>query len=153
MRSLELKIPPPVVGLCTAGSMWLAARALPMLDFPLPGLQVVAATLAAIGLLIDITGIASFIRARTTVNPLKPQAASTLVTTGIYKFSRNPMYLGMLMLLLAWAAYLANAGSILLIPVFVIYVNRFQIGPEESVLTTLFGDEFAAYRARVRRWL
>jgi protein-S-isoprenylcysteine O-methyltransferase Ste14 len=153
VHGLDLRIPPPIVGLCIAGFMWLAARVLPMLDFPLPAREIVAASLAAAGLLIDVTGIASFIHARTTVNPLKPQATSTLVTTGVYKLTRNPMYLGMLLMLLAWAAYLANAAAIALIPIFVIYLNRFQIGPEERVLTTLFGDQFAAYRKRVRKWL
>lgn len=153
MRALELKIPPPAVGLCVGVLMWLAARALPVSAFALPGREYFALALAAAGLLTDVAGIVSFVRARTTVNPLKPANASSLVTSGIYKTTRNPMYLGMLLFLLAWATYLANAIALAVVPAFVFYINRFQIEPEEKALATLFGDAFTAYKGRVRRWL
>jgi protein-S-isoprenylcysteine O-methyltransferase Ste14 len=150
---LELKIPPPLIGLGTAALMWLAARALPGLAFALPGRTTFAAVLAAAGLLVDVAGILSFMRARTTVNPLKPASASTLVTAGIYRFTRNPMYLGMLLLLLGWAVYLANIASFIVVPIYVLYLNRFQIGPEERALASLFGERYAGYKLQVRRWL
>ncbi|MDB5808180.1 MAG: conserved rane protein of unknown function [Betaproteobacteria bacterium] len=153
MHWLELKVPPPVVALCLAGAMWLAARALPLLHYELPGRNVIAIALIAAGIAADIASIVAFARARTTVNPLKPASTSTLVTTGINRYTRNPMYLGMLMSLLAWAIYLANASALALLPAFVLYLNRFQIEPEEKALTTLFGEAFNAYKVRVRRWL
>ncbi len=153
MRALELKIPPPAVGLCVGVSMWLAARALPVFAFALPGREYFAVALAAAGLLTDVAGIASFVRARTTVNPLKPANASSLVTSGIYRITRNPMYFGMLLILFAWATYLANAVAFAIVPAFILYLNRFQIEPEERALAALFGDAFVAYKTRVRRWL
>lgn len=94
-----------------------------------------------------------FRRANTTVNPLKPQAASSLVTAGIYRYTRNPMYLGLLFLLVAWAVLLSSPFALLGPVAFVTYISRFQIVPEERVLAALFGAEYAAYQAGVRRWL
>lgn len=96
---------------------------------------------------------ATFRRAKTTVNPLKPQSSSSLVTWGIYAITRNPMYLGGLVILTGCAVFLSNALAFLLLPAYILYINRFQIAPEERALTSLFGQEFAAYRSRVRRWL
>ena len=95
----------------------------------------------------------SFRRARTTVNPLQPTKASTLVATGIYRVSRNPMYLGFLVCLLGWAILLSNPIAFLLPPQFVLGMNRWQIVPEEQALALRFGPEFAAYKIRARRWL
>ncbi|HEV8366930.1 MAG TPA: isoprenylcysteine carboxylmethyltransferase family protein, partial [Pyrinomonadaceae bacterium] len=75
------------------------------------------------------------------------------VSTGVYRFTRNPMYLGLLLTLLGWAAFLSNPASLLFVPIFVLYINRFQIKPEEQVLSSLFGAEYMAYKSRVRRWL
>ena len=92
-------------------------------------------------------------RARTTVNPLRPERASALVTTGVYRITRNPMYVGMALMLLAWAVLLASPAALAGPVTFIAYMNRFQIGPEEDALDTLFGPDYAAYRSRVRRWL
>lgn len=153
MKRLELKIPPPLIGLAVAALMWFVARELPALRYTFSFQTALAITLAVIGLLLDVSGVAGFLRAKTTVNPLKPAAASTLVTTGVYRFTRNPMYAGMLLLLLAWAVRLGNAAALAGPPLFMLYIYRFQIAPEERVLTTLFGEQYAAYRLRVRRWL
>lgn len=153
MSSLELKAPPVAVSLLAGAGMWLMAKAFPALTFPFPYRQAVAAALAVAGAVVAVLGVATFRRARTTVNPIKPQSASSLVTTGIYRFSRNPMYLGILLLLAGWAVYLANAPALILLPAFVLYMNRFQITPEERALSALFGSEFAAYKQRVRRWM
>ena len=103
--------------------------------------------------LIEAVSVFAFLRARTTVTPLKPEKASTLVVSGLYRVSRNPMYLGMLILLIGWTLWLGNPASLLLLPVFVIYVTVFQIKPEEAALSEKFGSDFDAYRRRVRRWL
>jgi protein-S-isoprenylcysteine O-methyltransferase Ste14 len=84
---------------------------------------------------------------------MKPESSSSLVVSGIYKLTRNPMYLGLLLVLLGWAIYLTNVLVFLLLPAFILYINRFQIAPEERALTALFGQEFAAYKSRTRRWL
>jgi protein-S-isoprenylcysteine O-methyltransferase Ste14 len=84
---------------------------------------------------------------------LRPESTSSLVVSGIYGVTRNPMYLGFLVALLGWAVFLAHALALLPLLAFLLYMNRFQIRPEESALTTLFGQEFTTYRKRVRRWL
>jgi protein-S-isoprenylcysteine O-methyltransferase Ste14 len=150
---LKLKLPPPVVALTAAALMWLLARAVPGMNFAIPARRLLAACIAVAGVLTAIAGIAQFRRAQTTVNPLRPETASTLVVSGIYTRTRNPMYLGLLMLLISWALVLCNALSILVLPAFVLFMNRFQIKPEEGALAALFGDDFSRYKSRVRRWL
>lgn len=153
MNSLELKIPPPAVALLTGLLMWLASREVPSFAWPTAVRIAATVVLVSAGVCITIAGVRNFVRARTTINPLKPDTASSLVTTGIYRFTRNPMYLGLLLILLGWAAFLANALAFVVAAGFVLYLNRLQITPEERVLSSLFGAEFAAYKTRVRRWL
>ena len=153
MRSLELKIPPPVVALLFGLLMWLAAHTVPSFAWPATARIAAAVALAAVGAAFDVAGFVSFRRARTTINPLRPADASSLVVTGVYRYTRNPMYVGGALLLLAWAAFLANAAAFLLVPGFVLYLTRFQIIPEERVLAGIFGAEYREYCERVRRWL
>jgi protein-S-isoprenylcysteine O-methyltransferase Ste14 len=127
------------------------ARVVPALTFPVP--PVLAVPVAAVGVSLDAIALFHFLHWRTTINPLKPASASALVTKGIYRLTRNPMYLGLATLLLAWAIYLGNLAALAGVPLFILYMNRFQIAPEERALAARFGAEFAAYRARVRRWL
>lgn len=151
--TLELKIPPVAVALITAAGMWFAARAVPGFDVPFRGYEVVSGLVAASGGIIALLGVVAFSRAGTTVNPMKPGSSSALVQSGIYSVTRNPMYLGLLLVLLSWAIYLAHVLTVLFLPAFVWYMNRYQIEPEERALASLFGSEFTAYAARVRRWL
>lgn len=151
MNRLDLKIPPVVTGAVTAIGMWLVSRTLPTLAFA--PLRVVAAGLGLVGAAITALAMLSFWRARTTVNPLKPSSTSFLVTSGIYRFTRNPMYLGLLFVLVGWALYLANVLSCLFLPAFILYMNRFQIKPEERALTARFGREYLEYASRVHRWI
>ena len=153
MRVLELKIPPLAVVLVTAVLMWISASAAPRLALVVPGWELIALIFAVAGAVTSILGVASFRRAGTILNPLTPDASSSLVVSGIYSLSRNPMYLGFLMLLLGWAIYVSNALAFLFVPAFVLYINNFQIKPEEQALTSRFGQEFVAYTGRVRRWL
>ena len=157
MNALELKIPPPVVALCVALLMWLVASAAlpftPAFELPFSLRAGLAAGCVVIGQGISMAGIVSFRRARTTLNPLNPGAASALVRSGIFRLTRNPMYLGLLLTLAGWSAWLWSPVSLLFLPVFVLYINRFQIDPEERALARLFGAEFAAYRTRVRKWV
>jgi protein-S-isoprenylcysteine O-methyltransferase Ste14 len=150
---LELKVPPAAVFLFIAALMWLVARAVPAFDLALPGRGLLAATLGGAGAAMIVSAAASFRRAKTTVNPMKPDSSSLLVRSGVYRLTRNPMYLGLLLLLIGWAVFLSNAVSFLVLPLFIYYMNRFQIEPEEEALSRRFGEEFAAYKSRVRRWI
>jgi protein-S-isoprenylcysteine O-methyltransferase Ste14 len=153
VSSLELKVPPPVVALLLALLMWLVSSVTAPLEVPFRWRVGAALVLALVGLGFSVAGVTAFRRVRTTINPHKPTAASSLVSGGVYRITRNPMYLGLLLLLLGWAAFLSNPLTLLLLPVFVVYINRFQINPEERALSSLFGGEYAAYKERVRRWL
>jgi protein-S-isoprenylcysteine O-methyltransferase Ste14 len=103
--------------------------------------------------LLALLGVLAFRRADTTVDPRVPQQTSSLVIRGIYRFSRNPMYLEFLLLLIAVACYVINAAAFALLPLFVWYMNRFQIAPEERYLLQKFGADYRAYIKQVRRWL
>lgn len=135
-----------------AAAMAALAYALPAAAHVAAG-RSVAVVLVLVGVIVALAGVVALRRHKTTVNPFTPDQSSSLVATGIYRFSRNPMYLGFLLALAGWAAYLANWGSALLLPAFVAYMNRFQIQPEERALTQRFGPQFLAYAKSVRRWL
>jgi protein-S-isoprenylcysteine O-methyltransferase Ste14 len=153
MSVLELKIPPVLVTILFAGLMWLVSRLTP--SFPLEiEFRISAFMIFAIaGTVVGLAGVATFKKANTTVNPLTPGACSSIVKGGIYRFSRNPMYLALLLALLGWGIFLHNFYSLALTAVFVVYLNRFQILPEERALEQVFGMEFLEYRQQVRRWL
>jgi protein-S-isoprenylcysteine O-methyltransferase Ste14 len=119
----------------------------------MPGHFVLAVALSAAGVAFALAGILAFRRANTTVNPAKPEAASTFVASGVYRVSRNPMYVGLLLVLTGWAFFLCHALTFLFLPVFVAYMNRFQIAPEERALSARFGSEYATYTRSVRRWI
>lgn len=153
--SLELKIPPLAVVLIAAGLMllmrWLTPTLVVSLDLDVR--MWAALPVLAAGIAIAVAGVIQFRRSHTTVNPMTPERTSALVSSGIYRYTRNPMYVGMLLALLAFSVVLASPASLLILPAFVVYMNRFQIVPEERELARRFGAEFQAYRERVRRWL
>jgi protein-S-isoprenylcysteine O-methyltransferase Ste14 len=153
MKSLELKIPPPIVALLVGVAMWKIAKVCPLLDIPVIIREVTARALILVAFAIALPGFVALIRARTTFNSMKPKATSSLVTGGIYRFTRNPMYLSVLLMLIAWAIFLSSAWALIGPVAFVLYINRFQIKPEERALTAMFGDAYAEYKGRVRRWL
>lgn len=151
--SLETKIPPPAIAVATALIIWGIAWLAPQVPMPSNMRWAVSLAIAVAGVACSVVGVWSFRRARTTVNPTKPERASSLVSTGIYRITRNPMYLGLLLVLVAWAIFLSSAWALLGAAGFVLYMNRFQIAPEERALSRLFGSTYASYQARVRRWL
>ena len=153
MGVLELKIPPPVVALLVGIAMWVASRTGPSIDLPFLIRAVTAIAIAMLGGGISFAGDMSFRRAKTTVNPMRPEKASSLVTSGIYRFTRNPMYLGLLLIVIAWAVFLSSPWALAGPVAFVLYVGRFQITPEERALSTKFGAEYSSYKSQVRRWL
>ena len=153
MPSLDLKVPPPAVALVVALAMWWVSRYGLLEGVPLAWRVGAALVVAAVGAAFDVAGILAFGRAKTTVNPMKPEKSAALVNTGVFRITRNPMYVGMVFILLAWAVYLASPWALFGPLLFAAYITRFQIKPEERVLAARFGDEFASYTARVRRWL
>jgi len=153
VNACELKVPPLALVLVLAGAMWFTAMQCPSLAITLPWRHVLAATVSMVGILFLLAGMYSFHKAKTTLNPMKPDTASSLVASSIYRISRNPMYVGFLLILTGWAIWLSHPLPFLSLPVFVAYMNRFQISPEERVLSAKFGKEYDTYKQRVRRWL
>jgi protein-S-isoprenylcysteine O-methyltransferase Ste14 len=153
MKALELKIPPAAQFLAVAAGMWLTAKYVPSLDFAVPARKLFVAVFFCLGGVVAMPAIAAFRAAGTTVDPRFPDKASGLVVDGIYRYSRNPMYLGLLCLLIAWALYLSNLLAFACLPLFVLGMNRLQIRPEEIAMENQFGDEYHAYRKSVRRWI
>ena len=150
---LTPSIPPLVVMLLASLGAWMIAQLSPALKIKSAALDVVAAGLGLLGIGCSLLGVVAFRRARTTVNPLKPGAATALVVSGIYAFTRNPMYLGFLLGLLAEIAWLGSPVALIAAAAFVATLNHFQIAPEECALRERFGAEFTAYTTRVPRWL
>lgn len=153
MHYLELKIPPAGVMLMFALTMRLIADVSAWALIQIPGKTWVAVGLLMLGCALIVIAAVTFILAKTTVNPLTPELTIAIVTTGIYKLSRNPMYVGFLVILAAWGVFLENILSLSLLPLFVLYLNRFQIMPEEQALLAKFGDDYGWYLKSVRRWL
>jgi protein-S-isoprenylcysteine O-methyltransferase Ste14 len=153
MRSLELKIPPAIVLIVAIAAVLLLARQFPFAAYALPGNRVIAIGVAIIGMLFALSGLFAFRRAGTTVDPTQPDKASQLVTSGVYRITRNPMYLGFTLILLASAIRQTSVLSLLPVPLFIAYMHRFQIVPEERWMHRNFGEEFARYAERVRRWI
>jgi protein-S-isoprenylcysteine O-methyltransferase Ste14 len=153
MNALELKIPPAAQFLAVAAGMWLIAEYVPSLDFALPARKWLGAVFFCLGGIVAMPAITAFRTAGTTVDPRYPEKASRLVVSGIYRYSRNPMYLGLLCLLIAWAFFLSNLLGFACLPLFVLSMNRLQITLEEKAMEAQFGDEYRAYRESVRRWI
>ena len=153
VHNLELKIPPLGLVIVAGFFIWLGAAYFPTLNYRFPFQSLVAWVIGLSGALACALGIIQFNRAKTTVNPTKPESASSLVRTGIYRRTRNPMYLGFLLILVGWAIAMANVVALVVPPAFVIYMNRFQIKPEERALTLIFGEDFKAYCVEARRWI
>jgi protein-S-isoprenylcysteine O-methyltransferase Ste14 len=153
MSRLELRIPLDLVWLVAAGLTWLIATVTPRLHLSLAWRGPAAAALISAGVVLIVASRAALARADTTFSPVAPARSSSLVTTGVYRFTRNPMYLGMTLALVALAVLLASPEALVVSLAFVAYIDRFQVRPEERVLRVLFGTDCDAYRARVRRWV
>lgn len=146
---MELKIPPPVVFLICAALIYFS----PNFTEPMLILRILAVIIALTAISIDLLGLLAFWQKKTTINPLDPSKTSHLVTHGIYRFTRNPMYLGLACQLTAWTLWLGNLLALLWVWGFILYITRFQIVPEERLLAEKFGAEFKAYQQQVPRWL
>jgi protein-S-isoprenylcysteine O-methyltransferase Ste14 len=153
MKGLELRLPPLLLVALFGAAILAGARQLPLASVPFPGHRWLALGLALLGAGVAALGVIEFRRARTTVDPTAPERATALVRSGIYRLTRNPMYLGFALLLLGAAAWGSSLTGYALVPPFVAYLTRFQILPEERALRQRFGDEYTAYMAAVRRWI
>jgi protein-S-isoprenylcysteine O-methyltransferase Ste14 len=152
MEELESKIPPLAIVLFVALLMYGSANSLPRIEIGFLLRMGITVFIFCLGAFFCLASVFSFKRAKTTVNPMKPATTSSLVSTGIYQISRNPMYVGFTLFLAAWAIYLESLWSSFGVLGFIVYMNQFQIKPEERALQSLFGNEFADYQSRVRRW-
>jgi protein-S-isoprenylcysteine O-methyltransferase Ste14 len=128
--------------------MWVA----PGMQIEIPYRVQISVAMAIAAIALGIAAAIEFRRVKTTINPMTPEKSSALATSGVYAWSRNPIYVADAILLLAWAIYLGNPVALLGIPLFVLYINRFQIRPEEEALRKAF-PEYEDYCRRVRRWL
>lgn len=153
MNSLELKVPPVAQVIIIAIVMYSISKTMPSLQFSFNGSTLIAVGLIVLGLCIGMMGIAQFRKAQTTPNPQALDRVSSLVTSGIYQYSRNPMYLGLVLALFGWGFYLSHVLPFVLVPVFMLYMTRFQIQPEERMMARKFGNDYQAYLAQVRRWI
>ena len=153
MKALELKIPPALLALIFGAGMWAMDQLLPQFKQNCSWHNTAAQLVFGLAVVLIVAGIISFRMAKTTVDPMQPEKSSSLVTSGIYRLTRNPMYLGFLLGLMAYPLKLTNPAAFLLVPLFIIYMNRFQIKPEERALSALFGESYLQYTKLVRRWL
>lgn len=150
---MHLKIPPPIIFASALALLYLGSWLLPQASVTLLGGTWVALVLALVGLALGGQAVFAFVRAKTTVHPLRPEEASTLVTGGFYRFSRNPMYLGLAFLLMAFAVFWGTLTAVVILPAFIWYITEFQIKPEEERLAEKFEDAYVDYLNRVRRWI
>ncbi|MCU4675212.1 isoprenylcysteine carboxylmethyltransferase family protein [Catenovulum sp. 2E275] len=153
LSKLELKIYPILQVLLLMGLMKYLAWLFPAQSFYLIGEIWLAAGFLLLAVLIIGAGVFSFRQAKTTLDPRNPNKSAHLVTDGIYQISRNPMYLGFLLLLVSWFFYLSNWYAFIAIPIFIVYMNRFQIQPEEKMMQAKFGQTYKHYQQTVRRWI
>lgn len=150
---LDNRIPPPLVVVLIAMAMVLVAWLTPTLRIPLIGRSVFGSAITVLGLGVVVQGARTFWRHQTTINPVEIEQASRLVKTGVFQYSRNPMYIGFTCVLVGWATCLAALWTLIGPLAFVLFTNRFQIVPEERVMLAKFGKEYGDYRTKVRRWL
>ena len=148
---MKLKIPPPVLGIFFYFVLHFSKEYLPKISFPFD--EQASISLIILGVVIDLLAMKEFRKNKTTLTPLHPEKATSIVTTGIFNYSRNPMYLGLVLILLGISVRVNLIGGIVILPLFVLYLSYFQIIPEEKVLEIKFGDEYFSYKRRVRRWL
>tara|TARA_R100001143_G_scaffold52289_2_gene47251 strand:- start:19089 stop:19550 length:462 start_codon:yes stop_codon:yes gene_type:complete len=153
MTRLETKIPPVFVFIIAALLIWIASKYLPSIEIPDMIRWIIVLIFLLFGAVMGVSGVYSFFKNETTVNPLEPQKATSLVGSGVYKISRNPMYLALALVLIAFAVYLESLWSLLIVLLFMTYMTRFQIFPEERAMIQLFGEQYTDYMNRVRRWI
>ena len=150
---MKLKIPPAVQTLIFAAFMWLINQYSSIGNFSFIHQKTLATIVFIIGSFIAVIAVVQFISAKTTSDPMHPSKAAQLVTNGIYNYSRNPMYLAILVVLISWMLVLGNFFNLIIVGIFIWYITKFQIKPEEEALIKLFGNKYVDYCNHVRRWI
>ena len=150
---MKLLIPPPIQALLSAIMMCLISRYFTHANFSLNGINIFALIFLIIAVIIIVLSMYKFRKIKTTISPLRPNKTSSLVKSGIYEYTRNPMYLGLLLMLFSTALFLKNLISFLIIPLFILFITKNQILPEEEALENIFGEEYKNYKKKVRRWI
>lgn len=150
---MKLRIVPPIFGLICALMMLGIAKFLPPANLLFPGQKIIAALIIVIGLLLDIIAVIQFRKHITTISPFNPEKTVSIVTNGVFAISRNPMYLGMLFIMMGIGILLGNPMNIIILIGFVAIITIFQIKPEEEILEAKFGHDYLAYCGNVRRWI
>ena len=145
------KIPPPIVALICGLGIYLSRSLFPTYNHASIG--IISAIFLSLGIMTLIVAVLFFIKQKTTLSPLQPEKASSLVVSGVFKHSRNPMYLGLSLILLSVAVQFNFVGGILIVFMFIAFITKFQIIPEEIAMEKLFGEEFSRYKKRTRRWI
>ena len=148
---METKIPPPIVTLVFGLSIYFSRGIFQLVEVKYS--FYFGILLLILGFIILISAVRLFRKDETTVNPLSPEQATKLVTDGIFKYSRNPMYLGMALVLGSIAIFFNLIGGIILVALFCAYITKFQILPEERAMRDLFSDDFDKYTKVTRRWI
>ena len=150
---MRLLVPPPIYAIGFAGFIWAMSLWFPQFGFDFTGKVVLSGVVAITGLGLDLVSLQRFFKAHTTVSPMSPRDTKTIVEDGIYRYTRNPMYLGLTLILGAFALWIGNLLGFIAIPVFIWVITQFQIRPEEEILLEKFGEPFGDYMMRVRRWI
>ena len=146
-----IKIPPPLIVLVLIVSIYFSSKKIDLINIPFQ--LEISFIILSLGILIFVNPVLQFIKSKTTVNPIQFEEVNKLVTSGIFKYSRNPMYLGMLMIVLSTSIFYLNIYSILTPLLFILWINKFQIKREEEFLIEKFGDKYITYKKRTRRWI
>ena len=146
-----IKIPPPLLVIILTSLVYFSSTKLELIY--LPYRQIVSVIILIIGLIVIVSPVVDFIKSKTTVNPVKFKNVNRLVTTGIYRYSRNPMYLGMILIIISTTIYYLNFLSVFSPLIFYIWINKFQINREEIFLEDKFGSEYLKYKSKTRRWI
>ena len=144
-------IPPPILVIILTSLVYFSSTKLELIY--LPYRQIVSVIILIIGLIVIVSPVVDFIKSKTTVNPVKFKNVNRLVTTGIYRYSRNPMYLGMILIIISTTVYYLNFLSVFSPLIFYIWINKFQINREEIFLEDKFGSEYLKYKSKTRRWI
>ncbi|MBE1236224.1 isoprenylcysteine carboxylmethyltransferase family protein [Phaeovibrio sulfidiphilus] len=153
LEALELKVSPAKCFSISIALMVTFYFAFPWLNVSIPYIGVASALLAGAGVLLLLFSGFLFKKQGTTYHPGEPEKATSLVTGGAYRITRNPMYLGLALFLGSIALSMGSLPALLVVPAFLGWITRFQVIPEERALESCFGDEYRAFKARVRRWI
>ena len=153
MKFLELKVPPLLLLCISSGGAYLIGLFSGQALFSNPSMLSLSIVLLAVGVYVAVQGVLEFRRHNTTVDPLHPEAVSKIVDTGVYSKTRNPMYVGFVLMLAAWCLAVGVMQCLWVLPLFVLYLTKFQIEPEERVLAVEFDGQYELYCQKVRRWV